>query len=325
MITLSVASLEDKIASVFYEAGVDLTIAKQVAHHLVLAEIDGQSGHGLSRIVSYLAQVKSGKLNPQAVIKLTHPSPAVLEVDADYGFAYPAIKQATEALPKLARDYGIAMAVIGRSHHAGVLAHFVEALAEQGVIALMVANTPAAIAPWGGNIPIFGTNPIAFAMPRPNAQPLVMDFSVSKVARGKIMRAAKNQEPIPQGWGLDQDGKSTTDPEQVLLGSLCPAGDVKGALLALMIECLTAGLSGSNFGFEASSFFDGEGQAPNLSQTLIAITPPARIERIETLFSAILAQDGCRLPRESIEAKRKHAQAHGITINEADYKSILNI
>ena len=82
----------------------------------------------------------------------------------------------------------------------------VEKIAKQGLIGVMMANTPKAIAPWGGKDPFFGTNPIAFAVPRKANDPLVIDLSLSKVARGKIMHAKKVNTKIPEGWALDSSG-----------------------------------------------------------------------------------------------------------------------
>ncbi|WP_277985020.1 Ldh family oxidoreductase [Salinicola tamaricis] len=161
---------------------------------------------------------------------------------------------------------------IGRSHHFGVAGEPVERLARAGLVAMAFSNAPSAMAPWGGKRPLYGTNPIAFATPRRDAEPLVIDLSLSKVARGKVMLAKKAGETIPEGWALDIEGRPTTDPEAAIAGSMVPAGDAKGASLALMVELLTAGLTGSHFGFQASSFFEPEGEAPSVGH-LMAFDP----------------------------------------------------
>jgi LDH2 family malate/lactate/ureidoglycolate dehydrogenase len=182
--------------------------AASTARALVAAEIDGQKGHGFSRVASYAAQLRSGKIAGTQV-PTTEIRGARIDIDAGCGLAFPAIDLALDALPALARGNGVAMAAIRRSHHCGQLGAHVEKLAEAGCIALMVANTPKAMAPWGGNAALFGTNPIAFAAPRDGHPPLVIDLSLSKVARGKIMAAAKAGEAIPAGWALDADGNPT--------------------------------------------------------------------------------------------------------------------
>ena len=130
----------------------------------------------------------------------------------------------------------------------------------QGLIGIMVANTPAAIAPWGGNKPLYGTNPIAFAAPRAGQDPLVIDLSLSVVARGKVMNAKKTGQSIPEGWALDKDGQSTTDPNAALDGgTMVPIGEAKGTALALMVEILAASLTGANTSADMPSFFASSG------------------------------------------------------------------
>ncbi|MEO0822501.1 MAG: Ldh family oxidoreductase, partial [Pseudomonadota bacterium] len=194
--------------------------ARPVADALVGAEAEGQAGHGLSRVASYAAQARSGKVDGFAEPALARPRPGFVAVDAAHGFAYPALALARGALAEAARENGIACAAVRRSHHCGALGQQVEALAEAGLIALMVANTPKAMAPWGGRAALFGTNPIAFAAPRAGAPALVIDLSLSRVARGKVMAAAKTGAAIPEGWALDPEGRPTTDPAAALAGTM---------------------------------------------------------------------------------------------------------
>ena len=136
-----------------------------------------------------------------------------------------------------------------------------------------MGNGPHAIAPWGGNRGLFGTNPIGFAAPRENDAPLIIDMSLSKVARGKINVAAQADDPIPLGWAFDADGNETTDAKAAMAGTMAPMGDAKGAQLVLMVEILAAALSASCFGFEASSYFEAEGEPPRAGQFMLAINP----------------------------------------------------
>lgn len=294
--------------------------AESVAQALVSAEIDGQKGHGFSRVASYALQARSGKVAGQAVPQLNHSGSAMLRIDAADGFAFPAIDLAIDQLVKLCAKTGIAAAGITRSHHCGQLGAHVERLAESGCVAMMFANSPKAMAPWGGNTALFGTNPIAFATPRQDGRPpLVIDMSLSKVARGKVMSAAKAGDDIPKGWALSAEGEPTTDPKEALAGSMVPAGDAKGAALALMVEILSATLIGANHSYDATSFFDAEGDPPGVGQFIISINAhyvggPSFIGRIETLLAAILRQEGTRLPGEKRVMNRAHCAANGFFI-----------
>jgi (2R)-3-sulfolactate dehydrogenase (NADP+) len=293
--------------------------ARCVARALVAAEIDGQAGHGFSRVAAYAAQARSGKVDGGAVPQIARAGTALIAVDAGNGFAFPAIAAAIDELARIAPETGIAAAAIRRSHHCGQLGAHVEALAERGLAALMVANTPRAMAPWGGARALFGTNPIAFAAPRDGAPPLVIDLSLSKVARGKVMAAAKAGRPIPEGWALDAEGRPTTDPAAALTGTMIPAGEAKGAALALIVEILAATLTGANHSNEASSFFDADGPPPGVGQLLIAfdtgcLPGAAFSDRIETLLAAITAEEGARLPGTRRLAAREAAARDGIAV-----------
>ena len=315
---LPIQDAEALVAKALTANGVSRTNAESVARALVAAEIDGQGGHGFARVSSYCAQARSGKVAGTATPALTKRGPAMLHIDAGTGFAYPALDLAIAELVPLARQMGIAGATIAASHHAGQMGAHVERIARQGLIGLMVANTPSAMAPWGGNKALFGTNPIAFAAPR-QSDPLVIDLSLSRVARGKIMAASKRGETIPEGWALDSEGQPTTDAKAALGGMMLPLGEAKGAALALMVEILAASLTGAHYSYQASSFFDGEGPAPQVGQFLIAINPaqgPAEGfgPRLEALIGEIEAQNGTRLPGTKRIAARAAAQAEGVVV-----------
>ena len=179
-----IAELTDLVARALARNRIAPDIAMQVAEALVRAEIDGKSGHGLARVESYAMQARAGKVDGFAQVSVAQPKPALLAVDAGGGFAYAALGAAIKQLPPIAEKHGIAAAGIYHSHHCGVAGHHVEAAAEQGMIALLFANTPAALAPWGGRTPLFGTNPIAFAAPIEGDAPLVIDLATSAVAMG---------------------------------------------------------------------------------------------------------------------------------------------
>ena len=298
-----------------------------VADALVAAQIDGHSGHGLSRMASYCAQSASGKVDGHAVPILAEAAPAAVRIDAANGFAFPAMALAVDDLDMRARKNGIAIATVHRSHHFGVAGYHVEKLATRGLIGLAFSNSPHAIAPWGGAKGLFGTNPIAFASPRISDAPLLIDLSLSKVARGKVMVAAKAGEAIPEGWALDKDGNATTDAAAALEGTMVPMGDAKGAALVLMVEILAAALSGANFGYEASSFFSADGPAPGVGHTLIAINPgplsgDAFGARLEMLLNAILDQDDTRLPGTRRLKAREGVAVNGVPVPDALYAEL---
>jgi (2R)-3-sulfolactate dehydrogenase (NADP+) len=320
MPTIALAEAEDLVAGALERSRTTKDNARAVAKALVLAEADGIKTHGLLRTAFYAAQAKAGKVDGFAAPKVEKPRPGVAVIDANNGFAYPAIDLALSLLPEMIAATGIAAAGIGRSHHCGVAGHHAERLADQGLVALFFANGPAAMAPWGGKTAVFGTNPIAFACPLKGRQPIVVDLSLSKVARGNVMAAAKKGEPIPEGWALDVEGRPTTDANEALAGTMVPLGDAKGTALALMVELIAAGLTGSNFAAEASSYFDAEGPPSMTGQFIIAMDPTifaSGVERFAVLARGIEEQDGARLPGMRRYELRKRAMALGIDVSDA--------
>ena len=316
---LSVNAARALVSDCLVRCNTGIRQAEAVAHALVEADLVGQAGHGLRRVPSYAAQAASGKVDGHAVPEIKRVKGATLAIHAHYGFAYPAIDAAIEHLPEIASANGVGVAGIRASHHAGVTGLPVERLAREGFVALMFANTPAAIAPWNGGRALYGTNPIAFAAPVPWAEPLVIDLSLSKVARGKLMAAQQKGEAIPEGWALDADGQPTTDPSEGLKGTMLPLGDAKGAVLALMVELIAAAVTGSNFGFEATSFFEADGAAPGTGQVLMAIDPGGLgaqgLARIGVLAAAIEGQADARLPGRRRQQLRAKLTSEGLPID----------
>jgi (2R)-3-sulfolactate dehydrogenase (NADP+) len=320
--TLSLDKATSFVTRAFQTRGAARPVAISVARALVAAEADGLKGHGLQRVPTYLTMLKSGKAKGDAKPTTSRPRPGILVVDAADGFAYPAIDLALKKLPAIARKQGIAAAAITRSNHCGVAGHHVEKLAEQGLVALLFANTPAAMAPTGGKTAVYGTNPIAFAAPLAGRAPVVVDLSLSKVARGNLVAARQKGEAIPDDWALDPDGNPTTDPASGIAGTMLPLGGPKGAALAFVVEVLAGALVGSHLAFEASSFLDGKGGPPRTGQLIIAIDPAGFghgvfAERMATLARAIESQQGARLSGMRRLALREKAATAGLVFPAA--------
>ena len=298
---------------------------RAICQSLTLAELDNIPSHGFSRIPFYYAQAKSGKINIHASIDIKVLKNAVL-VSADNGFAFPAIYRGLEKAEELLEQNTIVLLAVSHSHHCGVLGQYVEQMARKGYIGFAFSNTPKAMAPFGGNAALFGTNPLAFACPYAE-DPLVIDMALSKVARGKILNAKQKNESIPNDWALDKDGNATTDPEKALEGSLLPIAGAKGTALALMVEIMSACLTASFFSYQASSFFEAEGSYPNIGQSFIFINPaqvnPLFQTRVQNLCTEILKQKNTRIPGMKRFKCRAEKMQKGITIADDLYQKLL--
>jgi (2R)-3-sulfolactate dehydrogenase (NADP+) len=323
---LSLADATAHISTALQRAGATPEMASSTARALVLAESQGLGSHGLSRVVQYATHLRNGRVNGTAVAKVLHKKGGALLIDAEEGLAFQACELAVAEAVATARTQGIAFAGVSRSHHCGVVVDHLRAAAEAGMVGIGFANSPAAMPAAGGKHAIFGTNPVAAVFPRRGHDPLMIDLSLSEVARGKLMVAAKEGRSIPLGWALDGEGQPTTDPKAGMHGSMLPIGAVsspKGAMLALMVELLVTALIGSQFGFEASSFFVDAGNRPQIGQAFIVIDPAALagrdhfLDRVEVLIAEMQRDEGVRLPGARREALRRTAQAEGIEVPAA--------
>ncbi len=326
MAMIPIAEVQALVADRLMRAGANESMARSAAHALVLAEAQGLGSHGLSRVAQYAGHLRNGRVNRDAMPAVVGGRGGALLVDAGEGLAFAACELAITQAIERAREFGVAFAGVTNSHHCGVVVDHLRPVAAAGMVGLGFANSPAAMPAAGGKHAIFGTNPVAAVFPRRSGEPLLIDLSLSEVARGKLMVAAKEGRSIPLGWALDKDGQPTTEPKAGMEGSMLPIGAMsspKGAMLALIVELLVTALIGANFGFEASSFFVEEGNRPRIGQAFIVIDPSALtgsdayLDRVEVLISEMLRDDGVRLPGTRREALRRQAEVDGLSVSDA--------
>ena len=318
--TLSLEEVHDLARRALIGAGTAPEIADSVAKSVAASEADGIRSHGLARLPTYCEHARCGKIDGHAKPTAERVKPGALKVDARDGFAHPAIDLGFQELPDMARENGIAAMAVTNSYNCGVVGYHVERLADEGLFALGFVNAPASIAPFGAKDPVFGTNPLACAVPRQGQAPLVIDQSSSVVAKSEIVVHKQKGEPIPEGWALDRDGNPTTDPETALAGgTMVPFGQYKGANQALVVELFATVLTGATLSLDASSFASNDGGPPRTGQFFIAADPatfagPDHLDRLARLAGAITAQDGGRLPGEGRLKARLQTAEQGVKV-----------
>ena len=308
-------------------AGASKAMAQATAQALVAAEIEGLAGHGLSRVPLYCTHLREGRADGKAKPKVVRKKGGACLVDANGGLAFLATALAVKEAVKRAQRFGVAFAGVTNSHHFGAAAYHLAPVAQAGLVGLAFTNSPAAINAWGGKKAFYGTNPVAAIFPRRDAEPIVVDLSLTEVVRGKIMLYAKEGKPIPLGWAVDKDGNPTTDPKAALTGSLTAIGGVKGATLALMVEVLTVALTGAAFSFENDSYFE-PGNKPRIGHAILAIDPgalagaDAYFSRLEVMVSKMLADAGVRLPGARRQQAAAKARAEGLEIPDTLHQEL---
>jgi (2R)-3-sulfolactate dehydrogenase (NADP+) len=318
---LTLARVEEIATLALQRAGASPAQAAAVARSIRAAEAEGTRGIGLGYLPWYCQHLRVGKIIGDAVPVIAQPRPGVVTVDALGGFSHPAYEAGEDALVAAARAQGIAVLGVANAYACGVLGYFSDRLARAGLVSITVTNASSTMAPWGGKMPFFGTNPWAFGAPR-NGDPLVIDSSSSATAFVNLATAAAEGREIPAHWALDADGKPTTDATEGLKGSIAPAGGHKGGALALMVEVLAAGLIGAHWSFQASSLGDDLGGPPKLGQTFIAVDPtamaPGFVGRLEIMLQAMLAQEGVRLPGARRQQNAAMNQSLGVPLFETE-------
>jgi (2R)-3-sulfolactate dehydrogenase (NADP+) len=302
------------------KAGAQPHQARPVARSIRRAEADDIRSVGLGYLPTYLAHLRSGRVVGSACPVVQTPRPGTVIVDAGNGFAHPAFDAGLDAIVTAARANGVACLGISRSYSVGVLGHPVEDIADRGLVALAATNSPPNMTAWGGRRKLFGTNPLAFAVPRDGAPPLVVDQATTQVTKVTLAAAAAKGEAIPDTWAFDADGAPTTDANRAMAGSMAPFGGVKGANMALLVELLAAVLTGANLSMNVQPYAAADGPPPQVGQFFMAIDPGALSgsfgERLAELASA-MSEDGGRLPGDRRLAARTRNARDGLSIDDA--------
>jgi LDH2 family malate/lactate/ureidoglycolate dehydrogenase len=179
--------------------------------------------------------------------------------------------RAMEEATRRARQRGVGLVGVRNSNHFGMAAYFAMQALRHDMIGVALSNAPATMAPWGGARPYLGTNPMAIAVPAGDEPPIVLDMAMSTVARGKIILAAQEGLPIPEGWAVDPDSEPTTDPARALEGMVLPVGGAKGYGLATIVEILAGVLVGAAFGPHIGALYDNFTSPQRLGHLLGAI------------------------------------------------------
>ena len=268
------------------------------------AERDGSVSHGLFRLPAYVAGLKSKKINGKARPELENVAPSIIKVLGNNAVAPMVLSLGLPAVIDLAKKNGVAVLAIKNSHHMAALWPETEAIAEAGLVGIACTSYKPAVAPAGATKPLYGTNPISFAWPRPGKTPVVYDMATASMAMGEVQIAKREGHKVPPGTGLTKDGKETTDPGEIADGGvILPFGGYKGSSIAMMVELLAGALIGENFSFETAAKDNNDGGPPSGGEFIIAISPEKISgegwdKHADEFFNKMSAMDGVRLPGE---------------------------
>lgn len=283
MVELDQAQAEDLAMQACLGAGAMQASARSLVDATLSAARFGPMNLGFPHMVDYLRSFRDGRINGDPAPTLARPFPACLTSDADRGVAQLGFDIAFNGLVDVMRTFGIAIFTQTNSYTAGELGYYVRRLANAGLVGLAATNAGAMMVAKPDGPKVYSTNPLAFGFPLGNGlPPLVIDQASSVTAFVNIVAAAEEDRPIPSGWAVDRNGKDTENARQALAGALLPFGGRKGANIALLVEMLSAGLSGGQWSLDVADFRSGS-TSPAIGLTVIAMMPgttsDGRIER----------------------------------------------
>jgi len=303
-ISLSLQEIYDLAKKTLLANNCDEETANILTDLILKAERDGSFSHGLFRLPAYVSGLKSGKINGKARPDIKKISPSVIKVEGNNCLAPMVLNKGIPELIKAAKESGVAVLAITNSHHMAAMWPETEMLAEQGLVAFACTSYKPAVAPAGATKPLFGTNPISFAWPRPGKTPVVYDMATASMAMGEVQLAKREGHKVPLGTGLTKDGKETIDPGEIADGGvLLPFGGYKGSAIAMMVELLAGALVGDNFSFETAAKDKNDGGPPSGGEFILAISPDKLsgnnwAKHSDEFFDKMKSMDGVRLPGE---------------------------
>ncbi len=324
-VTLSPAEAIELAKTALMRVGMVEAGAAALAGATVDAEMAGKRAVGFAHLTDYLRSLVDGRIVARAEPLLTSPVPAILKCDAMGGVAQHGFSVAHEELVTKAKALGIAIFTVHNSYTTGELGWYVARLAQEGLVAIAATNGPPLLAGSGSRLPVYCTNPLAFAAPLHDGRFLLIDQASSATAFVKIREAAARGETIPEGWALDQDGEPTTDPFAAMQGALLAFGGERGANIALMVEVLAAGLTGANWSVDAPDFQAGE-TSPGAGLFVLALAPQLLADGFSTRLAAhverLSGEYGVHIPGIGRVERQRQAESAGIVLPRQLFDSI---
>lgn len=297
---ISWQAARDLAQTILGTAGFTPPHAEVMSRNMLDAQAQECHSHGLYRLISCHHAARAGAVDPAATPEIDDTASAIVRADAKGGCSLLAFTRSIDLLADKTGKNGLAALAISNCYHYSALWWEVEQLASKGLVAIAMTPTHPYVAPHGGLSPLFGTNPLAFSWPRPDAPPYTFDFATSASARGEVELKARAGEALPAGWAIDKSGKPTTDAEAALGGALLTFGGHKGSAISTMIELLAGPLIGEVASYRTAPAGSGSDLGATHGELIIAFSPMAfgaDFSGAEMLFEQILGS-GARLPSD---------------------------
>jgi len=276
-VRLPADELERWTRDLLVSAGLERDAATTVAASLIETSLRGIDSHGVARVPIYCARLRAGGINPRPRPRIVREDGAVALIDGDTGPGQVAGVMAMSVAIRLARQLGVGATFVRRSSHYGAAGYYAMQAARAGLVGVSTTNAELLVVPFGGATPALGTNPIAVAAPLPDGGVFCLDMATSQVAMNRIFNARDEGRPIPEGWGVDTEGRGTTDATRAVAG--VPLGGYKGYGLAIVVELLSAVLSGAGVARDAGVLYGADAEPQDIGHFQLALDPERLVGR----------------------------------------------
>ncbi|MFT3987831.1 Ldh family oxidoreductase [Aestuariivirga sp.] len=319
-------------AGLLASRGAPAAHAELQARVLVRAELKGHPSHGLQRLPRLITRIERGLADPRTKGNAHWQSGAYLSVDGQNGLGPVVAEAAISAILPRTRQEGIALAAVRNANHLGMLAHYVEDIAAQGLIGIAMGTSEALVHPYGGRKAMLGTNPLAIALPTTEDQPFVVDLATSIVSMGKVHHHAATGKALEPGWAKDAEGEPTTDAVRAKAGSLAPFGGSKGYALGLALELLVGVIAGSVPAPDVRGTLDAENPCTKGDMFIVIdARQNGGAARFASYLDAIRAtapddpSSPVRVPGDGARRNIEMARRHGFDIDPALHATLLSL
>ena len=327
---VSVSDLESLCLEALARTGVSETDARTTARVLVTTDTWGTFTHGTKALRAYIRRLRGGGLKQNGVPKIVAEGPAWACVDGDSSLGMVSSVFAMNSAMAKAATNGIAFVGLRNNCHYGAAGYYAAMAIEKNMIGISMANDIPTVNAPAARGSVMGSNPFAFAAPAGEERPILLDMATSTVAGGKVFAAAAVGQTIPGHWLLDARGRPTTDPTLFShAASLTPLGGYKGYGIALLIEVLSAILTGAAIRREVLSWTFSDPTKPTghgaafIALNIASFMPvPQFKDRMDRTIRDIRASekaDGAQriyLPGEMEWERREKALVEGIELPE---------
>ena len=328
-LSINIEDLANFCIEAMLKSGMRREDARVTADVLVTTDTWGVYTHGTKQLINYIARIRAGGMNPQAVPQVVSEGHSWAIMDARQAMAMVSSSKAMEIAIAKAAKTGIGYVGVWNSTHFGAAGFYANMAAEQNMVGLAMSNADANMTAPGARFRVIGNNPFAYAAPAGSEKPIVLDIAMSTVAAGKINAAQARGLKIPDTWLADKDGLPTTDPSVYeFSGALLPFGGHKGYGLAVMVEVLGAVLTGAAVTTDVKSWGLYPGDPTGTGHAFIAIDIAAMMpvelfkQRMDAMIRRIKESPKAKgseriyLPGEMEWERREMALKQGISLPE---------